>query len=173
MSDERSTLRDVEDAPRGRKGRWAMRLGMGLVALVAISGAVGLAGPRTGTIGGEGGGYELDVVYTSITRAGQPAPLQVRVTRPGGFDGPVSLAICDEYFDDLDFQNWYPNPSSEIGEGDALVYEYDPPVGDVLEVDLDARVSPGQFGEVDDCRLAVMEGDVEVASVTFDTWRLP
>lgn len=150
-----------------------MRAGMGFVTLVMLAGIFGLLGPDTDTVRDEGANYELEVLYTTITRAGQPIPLEIRVTRPGGFDGPISMSICDEYFDELDYQNWYPNPATEIGGGESLVYEFDPPEGDVLEIDLDARVSPGRFGGRMDCTLAVLDSGVPAATVSFDSWRLP
>lgn len=173
MSDDTSTTANLAEGPRTSLETWSTGAGMGFVTLVMLAGIFGLAGPGTDTVRDEGATYELEVLYTTITRAGQPIPLEIRVTRPGGFDGPISMSICDEYFDDLDFQNWYPNPAMEIGGSESLVYEFDPPEGDLLEIDLDARVSPGQFGGLMDCTLAVLDSGVPAAAVSFDSWRLP
>src|SRR5690349_4048811 len=121
------------------------------MALVVVAGAAGLLGTRTATKRSSAGDKVLMVTYPSISRSGQPAQMHVRVTSESGFDGPVRIALCDDLFDDLDFQNWYPNPSKETGDATRLEYEFDPPDGHTFEVSLDARSAPGQFGGVADC----------------------
>ena len=150
-----------------------MRAGLLLLALIVLAGAVGLLGPRTGETSASAAGYQLDVTYPAISRAGEPAPLHVRVESAAGFDGPIQLALCDDLFDDLDFQSWYPSPSAETGDTSELLYEFDPPDGNVFEVSLDARAAPGQFGEVEDCSVKVLDDDAEVVSVSFNSWRMP
>ena len=149
---------------------WA---GLVLLALIVLAGAVGLLGPKTGEKSASDGTFDLRVEYPAITRAGEPAPLNIRVESAGGFSGPIQLSLCDDYFDDLDFQSWFPTPSAETGDTAELSYEFDPPDGQVFEVSLDARAAPGQFGEVEDCTVTVLEDDVEVVSVRFNSWRMP
>jgi hypothetical protein len=150
-----------------------MRAGLVLLALTVLAGAVGLLGPRKGETRATGGGTRLEVEYPAITRAGEPAPLNIRVTSAGGFDGKIEIAMCDDLFDELDFQNWYPNPSGETGDATRLVYEFDPPDGNVFETTLDARSAPGKFGEIQDCAVSVKQKGDEAVSVSFRTWRLP
>jgi len=171
--DEYSTTSDLPSEPRSPRERWATRAGLLLLALVVLAGAVGLLGPRKGTTSASAAGYQLTVVYPAITRAGEPAPLHVRVESASGFSGKIQLALCDDLFDDLDFQNWYPNPSAETGDTGKLLYEFDPPDSDVFEVSLDARSAPGAFGEIEDCRVRLLEDDDELVSVSFHTWRMP
>lgn len=170
---DHSTISGLADEPTSRPARWTSRLGIGVLVLVVAAGAVGLLGPRTREGEDTGGGYLLEVEYAAITRAGQPAPLHIRVTRESGFDGPVQIGVCDDWFDHLDFQSWYPTPSAETGSADRLLYEFDPPPGETLEISLDARTSPGQFGGVARCEVDVLEQDQPVVSVSFRTWRLP
>ena len=172
-SDDHSTTSDLPSEPRSHFERRATRAGLLLLVLIVLAGAVGLLGPRKGTSSASASGYRLDVTYPAITRAGEPAPLHIRVHSTAGFDGPVHLALCDDLFDHLDFQNWYPNPSDEAGEPDRLVYEFDEPDGRVFETSLDARAAPGEFGDVADCAVAVLRDDTEVVSVSFHTWRMP
>lgn len=173
MNDLDSTTEAVADSPRSNRSRWTHRVGVTVLALFVGAGAVGLLGPRSDVVRASAGGYDLEVEHAVITRAGVPAPLHLRVTRAGGFKGPVQLAMCDDWFDHQDFQSWYPTPSSEIGELDKLVYEFDAPAGSTLEVSLDAHTAPGSFGGRDRCRVEVWEDDVPVAGVEFTTWRLP
>jgi hypothetical protein len=171
--DETSTTSDLPSTPRGRLERWSMRAGVLTLALIVLAAGLGLLGPRTGETSAAAGEYQLKVEYPAISRAGEPAPLHVRVESADGFDGPVQLALCDDLFDDLDFQSWYPTPSAETGNASELVYEFDPPDGQVFEVSLDARSAPGQLGEVEDCKVSVLEEDVERVTVSFKSWRVP
>src|SRR5690606_3378865 len=134
-----STIQGLADAPRSSRSRWLHRAGVTLLALFVGAGAVGLLGPRSRVARSSAESNDLEVEHAAITRAGVPAPLHVRVTREGGFDGPVQVALCDDWFDHQDFQSWYPSPSAEVGEADQLVYEFDPPTGNTLEVSLDAH----------------------------------
>ena len=172
-SDDHSTTSDLPSEPRSARERLATRAGLLLLVLIVLAGAVGLLGPREGTTSASASGYRLDVTYPAITRAGEPAPLHIRVHSTKGFDGPVQVALCDGLFDHLDFQNWYPNPSGEAGEPDRLVYEFDKPDGQVFETSLDARAAPGEFGDVARCAVTVLRQDAEVVSATFRTWRMP
>jgi hypothetical protein len=172
-TDEYDTTADVPDEPRSRLERWSTRTGLLLLVLVVAAGAVGLLGPRKGSTSATAGGYQLAVEYPAITRAGEPAPLHVRIESETGFSDKIQLGLCDDLFDDLDFQNWYPNPSAETGDLGKLLYEFDPPAGNVFEVSLDARSAPGSFGEIEDCKVRLLEDDAEVLSVVFHTWRMP
>lgn len=145
-----------------------------LLAAIVLAGASGLLGPKGGEKTASAGEYDLSVKYPAISRAGEPAPLHIRVESAGGFDGPIQIVLCDDFFDDLDFQSWYPTPSAETGDAAEIHYEFDPPPdGQIFEVSLDARSAPGQFGEVEDCTVTVLEEDVEVVSVSFNSWRMP
>lgn len=171
--DESSTTADLPTTARGPLERWGTQAGLFLLTAVVVVAALGFLGPRSAEVSATDGDYELEVEYPSIIRAGQPAPLHVRVGSAGGFDGPIELALCDDFFDHLDFQSWYPTPSEETGTATELTYEFDPPDGDVFEVSLDARAAPGQFGGIEDCTIAVLRNGSELASVTFKSWRMP
>jgi hypothetical protein len=86
----------------------------------------------------------------------------------------VRIAVSDSFYEVFDFQNWYPNPATEIGEIDRVVYEFDPPAGNRFEVSLDARTGPGQLGgkESYTAQLLSETGDVLV-SIDFDTLVMP
>lgn len=174
MDQTDSTTADLAHAPRGAVGQWAHRSGIAVVALIVVAGLVGLMGPRSTTVSVTSEGWTLEVEHATLTRSGQPAPLHVRVERPGGFTGPVQLSLCDDLFDHLDFQNWYPNPSAETSARPWVLYEFDPPpAAETLEISLDARTAPGQFGEVDDCEVVLLEDDTAVVSTSFTVWRMP
>ncbi|MCD6641013.1 MAG: hypothetical protein LT071_14010 [Nocardioides sp.] len=168
------TTADVVDSPPGKVTRWMRRAGITLLGLIVVAAALDLLGPRTGEVEESAGPWTLAVSYPSVTRAGQPVPLHLSITSDTGFGDTVQLSLCDEFFNDLDFQNWYPNPAAETNQPPRIVYEFDPPPsGDTLEISLDARTAPGQFGELDDCEVAVLVDDEPVVSTSFTAWRLP
>lgn len=168
------TTEHLRDTPPGPRGRWSRRAGVALLVLIIVAAALGLLGPMTGDKTASASGYTLSVEHPRVTRAGQPAPLQLRIESSVGFEKAVQVRLCAELFDDMDFQNWYPNPAAETAAPSWIDYEFDPPVaGDVLEIHLDAREAPGQFGEVDDCTVSVLVEDEPVVSTSFNVWRLP
>ncbi|PVG81646.1 hypothetical protein DDE18_16765 [Nocardioides gansuensis] len=166
-----SDLRDSPPRPAARLGRWA---GQALLVAILVAAALGLLGARTAEQSVESGSWRLHVEHAQTTRAGQPAPLHLRIEAFAGFGKTVQVRLCDDLFDDLDFQNWYPNPAAETSSPPYVVYEFDPPPrGEVLEVSLDARTAPGKFGEVDDCEVSVLVEDEPVLTTEFTVWRLP
>ncbi|WP_051204105.1 hypothetical protein [Nocardioides sp. CF8] len=168
------TTSELWTTPPGRRAVWARRAGAGFLLLIVVLAGLDLLGPRTGETSAEADGYELRVQFPQVTRAGQPAPLHITVEALGGLGDTVQLRLCDELFDDLDFQNWYPNPAAETSQPPWVIYEFDPPpTGDVLEISLDARVAPGRFGAIDDCGLSVLVDDQPVVGASFTVWRMP
>ena len=145
-----------------------------IVAVALVGNATELAsiGVRSARVGDAAGGYQLDVTYGSTSRAGLATPLVIEVRKEGGFDGPISVAVDHRYMELWDENGFYPTPSSETTMGDWLVWEFDPPTGDVLRFTYDGRISPAvQAGR--DGLVAVLEQDVPVVSVEFHTRILP
>jgi len=168
-----STLQDLKGVETARRGRITRRLGFALLLVFVLASFLGIYGPTHKTITTTDGLTELSLHYGWIVRSGQAVPMEIAVHRDGGFDGPVTVAFDRDVFDRLDFQNWYPNPSAEVGEPDRVVYEFDPPEGDTLTVALDARVAPTQFGGRHEYTVYVDEGGVPVAETDYVIWVVP
>ncbi len=149
------------------------RVGIVSLTIFVIVGLTGLLGPRSSEVGASGGGFRLDVRYAQVTRSGLVAPLRVRVTHPGGFDGPITVAFSKDIFDRFDFQNFYPNPSAETAGPRRLEYEFDPPPGTAFELTLDVRIGPTQPPSAHRYWVAVDSEGVDVARVTFRMVVLP
>ena len=125
-------------------------------------------GPDDSHARASGGGYDLDVRYPTVSRPALATPFQIEVRRAGGFDGPVEVAITFEYLSMWDENGLDPDPSGATTSGDWLVWEFDPPDGETLSIDFDARIEPAaQRGEHG--RVAVMEDGEPVVEVSFET----
>ena len=172
--DADETTSDLIDRPQSSAGRWWRRAGLGLLTLILVAAGLDLLGPRTGDLVEEGHGYTLAVVYPHVARAGEPAPLHVTISTSSPFGDTVQVRFCDSWFDHLDFQSWYPNPSAETSQPGWIVYEFDAPAsGTTLDISLDARVAPGQLGGRDACEISVLVDDEPAVSADFTTWRAP
>jgi hypothetical protein len=121
---------------------------MTLLAVFLLLGATGFLGVRTATVTAQGGGYDLTVTYGAITRSGLATPFEFEIRRPGGFDGPVTVSTSAAYFDLWDENGLDPEPSSATSTAETIIWEFEPPPGDVLAVSFDGRIEPGvQWGK--------------------------
>ncbi|MCY7373165.1 MAG: hypothetical protein LH461_05630 [Spirochaetaceae bacterium] len=163
-----ATLTAFRDGDAARRARGWRRIGLALLGLVLVLGAAGLLGIRSTTETARSPeGYQLEVTHAQVTRAGLAVPFHVTVRHPGGFDGPVTLSISSSLPERFDFQNFYPNPAKETATEGRLVYEFDPPPGDVFRLSLDARTAPDQNGSADTYRTALVIEGQQVAKVGF------
>jgi hypothetical protein len=168
-----STLRGLTGRAAARHGRLIRRTSLlVMLAVIAVS-FTGIFGPSRRTVTTTDGAYRLTLEHGSVVRSGQAVPLRLEVEHVGGYDGPVTVVFDQDVFDRFDFQNWYPNPSAEVGEGDTVVYEFDPPEGDVLTVSLDARVAPTQWASHHSYSVALDVDGVETASTEYAVWVMP
>lgn len=141
-----------------------------LVAAVDALGSTAILGVDSRTISAEGDdGLALSVTYGEASRPALATPFDIEVTKPGGFDGPVRIAVDQEYLRMWDENGLVPAPSAETVMGPWVVWEFDPPVGDTLLVTYDARIEPaaqeGRSGAV-----AVLDDeDQTLARVDFTT----
>ena len=141
-----------------------------LLAAVDSLGSTAILGVDSRTIDAEGAdGLELSVTYGVVSRPALATPFDIEVSQPGGFDGPVRIAVDQEYLRMWDENGLVPGPSAETVMGPWVVWEFDPPVGTTLLVSYDARIEPaaqeGRSGAV-----AVLgEDDETLARVDFTT----
>jgi hypothetical protein len=61
-------------------------------------------------------------------------PLEVTISRRGGFSEPIMLTVTSAYLDVFITQGPDPNPSSETATGDDLILTFEPPPGDTFAV---------------------------------------
>ena len=169
-----ATLVDPRDAPAVRRARDLRRValaGLGLVLLLGLSGLLGIRSSTTSARSPEG--TALTVEHAQVTRAGIAAPFHVTVRRPGGFPRSLTLRIDSDLPERFDFQNFYPNPAAETATRTHVLYEFDPPPGDVFRLSLDARTAPDQNGSTAVYDVGLLDGDRLVATVSFRMWVMP
>jgi hypothetical protein len=166
-----STLEPVE-ARRDVGGLWARRVFLMVIAAVVVAGLVGLLGVQTAETRAEQGDYELSLRYATTARAGLDVPWEVTVTRDGGFDQTLELAVTGDYFDIYETQGFAPEPSESTRDGDTLYLTFEAPPGDTFVLAYDAYIQPSsQIGR--DGTISVVADGVQLASVDFHTRLLP
>lgn len=147
----RSTIPDPPSRERVARARMGRRLGIGLLGLFLILGAINVFGVRSDAVSASGGGYELTVTYATMSRPGLATPWDVQVRHRGGFDGPITIATTGHYLNMFDENGLDPDPSSSTATEELIVWEFEPPDGDTLTISFDARLEPavqaGRSGE--------------------------
>jgi hypothetical protein len=154
---------------RARLGRRVVLVGL---FLFVLAGLLNLLGVRMATVSQQAGDYELSVRYPIIGRPGLGMSWQIEVTHPGGFDGPVELAVDSRYFAIFDENGLDPSPESETPAGDDVIWTFEQPDGDRLVVDFDARFAP-TWSLTEEGRVELRDGDEVLAAVGFRTWMMP
>jgi hypothetical protein len=146
----------------------AVLIGLMVLGVLDGFGVLPVYGVDTGRVSASGGGYDLEVLYGTVSRPALATPLQIEVRRAGGFDGPVELALTQQYLTLFDENGLSPAPAAETSFGPYVLWEFDPPEGETLTVYFDARIEPqlqrGRTGEV-----AVIEDGEPVVAVQFET----
>ena len=146
-----------------------------LLGLATVDGVTGVAvfGVDSATIHASGAGVELAVTYGEVSRPAIATPFDIRVEQAEGFDGPVRIAVDQEYLRMWDENGLVPAPAEESIMGDWVVWEFEPPTGTSMLVSYDARIEPaaqeGRSGSV-----AVLDEDDRIlVQVDFTTRLMP
>ncbi len=163
-----------ERVPKNKlaRARAARRVIIAALALFALAGVSGFLGPKTAVATASRSGYTVVATYPAATRPGLPVRWEYTIRHPGGFDGPVSLAITFDYLHLFDLTNIEPEPTSASSSGGDVVYRFDPPTGDELRVSMDAAAESG-FHEVPNTTTRVIVNGSTVVSVDFSTKVVP
>lgn len=156
----------------GHQRRSAFYRGVFALAISAfvVAGAANVFGVRHTEVSKVADGYELTVTYGSNSRPGLATLWEVEVRHDGGFDGPITLATTASYFGAFDENGLDPDPDKAYGEGEDIVWEFEPPEGDVFSLSFDARIEPSQQLTTFPARTALLDenGD-EIVAVSYET----
>jgi hypothetical protein len=166
---------DTQDSIRGaRRDRLARRVLIAALVVVVALGLFNVLGARRAEVEARGAdGTLLKVEYPVVTRAALSAPLVWTVTRAGGFgDDPVVLRISQSWFELFDYNDVEPQPAATTYAGGEVEWEFDPPAGDTLRVQLDGRIDPSSRGKRE-AQASVMDGERVVVRARYSTRVLP
>jgi hypothetical protein len=114
-------------------------------------------------------GTELAVRHPSVTRPALASPFEIVVTRAGGFDQDVEIAVDVAYLELWDLNGVIPAPNAERSDDDRVIWTFDPPEGDVLRVLYEARIEPGVQAETRHGAVSLLDGGEDAATVRFET----
>jgi hypothetical protein len=168
------------DTPDGRKRMRHRRFTTWLTALL-LFGVIGSAvldgfdvvdvwGVDTEMVTGTGpDDTELAVRYATVTRPALATPFEIVVTRPGGFDTDVELAVDLDYLKLWDLNGVIPAPNAERSDDGRVIWTFDPPEGDTLRVVYEARIEPGVQAETRAGVVSLLEGGRDAITVRFET----
>jgi len=164
---------EVDDRRLGREVVWR-RVIAGSLALFLFAGLLGFFGVRKATVAASAGGYELTVDYGKISRPALSTPWTIQIVKPGGFgDKPVKIATTLAYFRLFDANGLNPEPSATTSSGKDLIWEFDPPPGDILRIEFDARIDPKEQGGTDAVTSILDDQDKPIVSVKYRTRLMP
>jgi len=140
---------------------------------VGVTAVWGVETETVRAVGSDTEGTQLVVRYGSVTRPALATPFEIVVTRPGGFDNEIELAVNVDYLELWDLNGVIPSPSSEQSEDGRVVWTFDPPDGDTLRVVYEARIEPGSQLERRRGVVSLLDGGEAVLTARFTTRVMP
>ena len=143
-----------------------------VVALAVVEWLVGSSvyGVDTTTTRAEQGGAQLEVHHPTVTRGQLATPLEITVTRPGGFSEPLVLSITADYLSLFLSQGPDPDPSAETATADDLILTFDPPPGDTFVVGWNLQAKAVGSFTTANAHIALLDSTGQsLVSVDFDT----
>ena len=165
-----STIPNAETDRHQRRSVFCRRIFAVALTAFVIAGAANAFGVRHTEVSDEEDGYELTVTYGAASRPGLATLWEVEVRNDGGFDGPITLATTASYFGAFDENGLDPDPDKASSEGDDIVWEFEPPEGDVFSLSFDARIEPSQQLTTFPARTALLdENGEEIVAVSYET----
>jgi hypothetical protein len=169
-----STLPSEADLRALRRYRSIRRLFFVLLIAFLLLGSLNVFGVQTKEISRSGKGYELTLIYASVSRPGLATPWRLEVRRSGGFDSPITVVSTARYFELFDENSLDPAPSKTTRGKDLIIWEFDPPQdNETLTVSFDARIEPGEQLAGVSGKTSVLRKGVPVISINYRTFVMP
>ena len=143
-----------------------------IVALAVFEAVVGSSvyGVDTTTTRATQAGAQLEVSHPTVTRGQLATPLEITVSREGGFTEPIVLTITADYLSLFLSQGPDPDPTSETASADDLILTFEPPPGDTLVVGWNLQAKAVGTFTTANAHVAVVDSEQRpVVAVDFDT----
>jgi hypothetical protein len=143
--------------------------------IVAIAFLEALSGPSvygadTKTTSVTNAGTTLEIRYPTVTRGQLGVPLEVTISRRGGFSEPIVLTVTSDYLDVFVTQGLDPNPSSETATGEDLILTFEPPPGDTFAVQWNLQAKAVESFTTASAQIAVVDSQLHtIVAVDIDT----
>lgn len=166
------TSPEPSELGRLRRSRAGRRVVLAVLMAILVLAAANVLGPRVGAATASGGGYRIAVTYAEVSRPGLATPWGIEVTRDGGFEGPIRIATSRSYLHLFDYNVVHPQPASETGTPEMMIWEFDPPPGDTFRASFDGRLEPAEHLS-QRASTSVLEGEVPVVTVHYTTRVVP
>jgi hypothetical protein len=166
-----TTIPPDDGLAASRRSLWWRRGVLVVLTLFVFAALTQQLGVRTDTVEGASGDLHVTIRYADRGRAALASPFSITVERAGGFEGPIEVRTRQSYLEIFDDNGFEPDAVSMTTEDGFVVWEFDPPPGDSLDVILDARIEPGVFGR--EPGTTVVSADGDVVSLAFTTWVAP
>jgi hypothetical protein len=168
---------DHKDGANMARKRRALYISFNTVVTLIVAVAVfeALSGPSvygvdTTTTSATQAGTTLEVRYPTVTRGQLAVPLEVTVSRRGGFSEPIVLSLTSDYLDVFITQGPDPNPSSETATGDDLILTFEPPPGDTFAVQWNLQAKAVGSFTTATAQIAVTDSQLQtIVAVDIDT----
>ena len=136
-------------------------------------GLANVFGSRTGVATATADGYRLTVTHPSVTRSSLPVQWELTLRHPGGFRGPVRVAVNISYYQMFDFNNLYPLPNATLNRDGTVLMSFSPPIGDTFTLLMDAATQPGLRSGQPATVAIVGPGEVPIVQVRYETRVMP
>jgi hypothetical protein len=163
---------ELEPDPKRLRTARAMRR-VGVAALFVLLG-LGLAGvfdPSEDDASAGDGELALEVSFPERARAGLESTLELQVTRAAGFRAPVQISLTRDWLALFDLGSIDPEPESSTGDDERLIWSFEPPPGDELDVTVNLSLRPAvRRGE--SAQVTATYGATK-ATTSFDTSVVP
>lgn len=128
---------------RAEHGLWIRRATVAILVVIIATAGSGFLGVMSATASARNGGYQVDVTYARVARAGLDVPFTIRVRAPHTITENVVIAISADYFRMFETQGFFPEPAGVESDADTVYLTFSPPPsGDVVVVDYDAYIQP-------------------------------
>lgn len=166
-----STVPINDGLSTSRSSMWWRRSILVLLTLFVLAALARQLGVRSDTMEATAGDLTVSLRYADRGRGALAAPFSIDIARPGGFPSQVEVRTLQSYLAIFDDNGFEPEASSMTTEDGYVIWTFDPPPGDTLEIILDARIEPGVFGRKHGAT-TVRVGTDEV-TLEYTTWVAP